>query len=85
VTGPSADTYQTVRECLINALQLDPDERGAVGPRTKVSDLKKWDSRGHLTFVVELEHCLGIQFDDDEVVELTSVEAVLRAVARKRG
>ncbi len=74
-----------VRECLITALQLGAGEHDVIGPQTKASDLKQWDSRAHLAFVVELEHRLGVQFDDDEVVALTSVDAVLRAVERKRG
>ncbi len=50
----------------------------ASGPDT----IPAWDSAGHLNLILELEKEFGVQFDDDEVVEMISGEAIAAALAR---
>lgn len=76
--------FETVRDCLVSALELDQREAAQVGPATTAADLRKWDSLGHFQLITELEQQFGIQFEDEETVQLGSIEAILRAVASKR-
>lgn len=41
-----------------------------------------WDSAGHVNLILALEQEFGVTFDEDEVVELVSVEAIVQALAR---
>lgn len=45
--------------------------------------IPSWDSAGHMSLVLELEKEFGIQFDEDEVVELVSLEAIAEALSRR--
>lgn len=59
-------------------------------PATTVTDAlafqksREWDSVNHLSLMLSLEEAFGVTFDDDDIVELTSVGAI-RASLRRRG
>lgn len=76
--------FDVIRESLAMALELDPAEMQAITRETTAGDLEKWDSVNHLRLILELERRLSVEFDDDEIVELGSVEAIMHAVKRKR-
>ena len=76
--------FEIVRSCLVSALELDKGEAEQVSPATTAADLIKWDSLGHFQLITELEEQFGIQFEDEETVQLGSVEAILQAVASKQ-
>jgi acyl carrier protein len=46
-------------------------------------DLAKWDSAGHMNLIVELEKEFGVQFSDDEVVEMISPASIAETLARR--
>lgn len=48
------------------------------GPHT----IAAWDSAGHLNLILELEREFSVRFDDDEVVELVSVQAIATALEK---
>ena len=76
--------FDVVRECLTTALELDPSEAQTITRETTAGDLERWDSLNHLKLLLELERRLRVEFGDDEIAELGSVEALMRAVERKR-
>jgi len=76
--------FETVRECLVSALDLTSEEALHVDQNTAAADLIKWDSAGHFMLIVELEERFGIQFEDEEIVQLGSVPAILKSVASKQ-
>lgn len=47
--------------------------------------IKKWDSLHHMNLILALEEALGVQFSDDEVVEMLSVELILLTLKEKDG
>jgi acyl carrier protein len=53
-----------------------------VGPKTGMDTIEAWDSMNHLHLVVALEGELGVSFEPDVAVELTSVGAIVEAVRR---
>jgi acyl carrier protein len=59
-----------------------------VAPASVVLDsgphsIPSWDSAGHVNLILALEQEFGVTFDEDEVVELVSVEAIASALARR--
>ena len=59
----------------VPAASIQPDS----GPH----DLAKWDSAGHMNLIVELEKEFGVQFSDDEVVEMISSGNIAETLARR--
>ncbi len=41
----------------------------------------KWDSLNHMNLVLALEEAFGVQFTDDQIMKLLSVEAIVKALA----
>jgi citrate synthase len=45
---------------------------------------REWDSLNHISLMLSLEEAFDVTFDDDEIVEMTSVAAI-RESLRRRG
>jgi len=56
-----------------------------VEPGLGPGDVERWDSLGHLTLVAAVEREFSIRFDEDEILEFTSIQAILSTVERKVG
>jgi acyl carrier protein len=56
----------------------EPLERlnGASSPDT----VEKWDSLNHMSLVLALEEEFGVQFTDDQIMQLLSVDAIVAAL-----
>ena len=72
-----------VRACMAKALKLDPSVVGSVNRNTTAVDLPGWTSVTHLALVLEIEKAFNVQFDNDEIVSLGSVGAILDALRGK--
>lgn len=46
--------------------------------------IPEWTSASHMAVILALEEELGLEFSADEIVAMTSVEAIARIVARRR-
>ena len=75
---------EALRECLITALGLDEAEAQKVDGKTTAADLKKWDSLAQLMLVTQLEERFGVEFGDEEILALTSVDAIIRIVTDRQ-
>ena len=76
----SEQILERVRQCMKRAFELDQAEARAIGRHTTAADLQKWDSLGHFKLIMELEEAFGIAFDDEQVVQLASVQRIMQAV-----
>ena len=47
--------------------------------------VQSWDSLNHMNLVLALEEEFGVQFTDDQIVNLLSVGAMLTALAEHAG
>jgi len=72
-----------VRECLGRALNLDAAAVAGINEATTAADLPGWTSVAHLSLVLELERTFSVTFDNDEIVAMGSVAAILRRLADK--
>lgn len=77
-----------MQEILLPRVQSAFHRAFGVDPRsitldTQPNDIPKWDSYGHATLVLSLEHEFDIRFDIDELVALQNVREVIRVVGLK--
>lgn len=49
-------------------------------PDSSPETLARWDSTNHMRMIIGLEEAFGIVFEDDQIVELTTVQKVIDAV-----
>jgi acyl carrier protein len=72
----------TVDERLLAVFRGVFDEDLAEIPDSATPDtIEGWDSANHVNLVLALEAEFGLEFDADEISELTSVGAIRRRIA----
>jgi acyl carrier protein len=58
------------------ALKIDEGQLSSISPETSAADLAGWTSVNHLSLVLELEREFDIKFDNDEIIQMGSVQAI---------
>ena len=61
------DVLETVRESLVQTLQLAPDRLNADRDLRLLGSIPEFDSMAVLAVLTDLEDRLDIEFDDDEI------------------
>ncbi len=69
-----------VQKAFASSFGVDP---ARITEATLPEDVKKWDSLGHMTLVAALEENFGLQFEVEEIMEMATVEAILKILAAK--
>jgi len=72
-----------LRKCMQTSLALTDEETAAIDRTTTPARLPRWTSLAHLELMLSLERTFGVTFDAEEIVDLASVDAIVRAVERK--
>jgi len=54
-----------------------------INENSSMDTIGEWDSLNHMNLMMALEEEFSIQFDNTEVMKLTSMDAILRALKRK--
>ncbi len=72
-----ADIAPKLREVFVEALDL-PD--GVDVENLKYRDLEAWDSVGHMALVAAIEDEFDIEFDTDQVIDMSSFKVALDLV-----
>lgn len=52
-----------------------------IGAEASPATIESWDSLKHMNLILALEEEFGIEFSDDQVVELTSLPEIRQAIA----
>jgi acyl carrier protein len=52
------------------------------GESIDINNCDAWDSMSHLKLILELERVFSITFSDDEFIEMTSFNEILKAIKR---
>ena len=55
-----------------------------IGADAAIGTVPNWDSTAHLRMMLALEDAFGIEFDETDMVEMTSLDRILAAVERRR-
>ena len=74
------DVLPRVQRAFSAAFELDPS---SVTINTLPSDIKAWDSMGHVTLASSLEQEFNLTFDVDELMEMENVREIVRIVQSK--
>ncbi len=59
--------------------------RGAISANASRETVAEWDSLRHMHLMLALEEEFGIEFDDGELADLSTVQTLLGAIAAKQG
>ncbi len=71
----------SLRDLIADTLEISPDE---VTPELSGESVESWDSFRHLQLMLSIEGEYGVQFDPQQIPELTTVARV-QAALEKRG
>ncbi len=74
---------EKVRACMAKALKLESTVAASIGHDTTAADLPGWTSVTHLALVLEIENTFHVRFENDEIVSLGSVGAILDSLYGK--
>ena len=69
------------RDVVADTLEVSPDE---VSPDLSSDSVESWDSFRHLQLILSIESEFGVQFDPQQIPELTTV-AKIEAVLEQKG
>lgn len=72
-----------IRQCMSRAMKLDAKTAASITGETTAADVPGWTSVAHLTLVLELEKAFKITFDNDEIVSMGSVAAIVERLNTK--
>jgi acyl carrier protein len=72
---------QKLREVLAKIFEVDVSE---VSENASPDTIPTWDSLRHMNLVIGLEQAFGIEFSDEEVVEILSYK-LIKLVLREHG
>lgn len=71
---------EEIRSVMAMLFEVD---KSAIDRKTTQADVAAWDSINHLNLIVELEAKYNIQFEPDEISNMTTFEAVCDMVNSK--
>ncbi len=55
---------------------------GSIPADASTDTVEKWDSLGHLNLMISLESEFGIEFSDEDLADLTSLQLIVLEVDR---
>lgn len=70
----------SLREIFADTLEISPDE---VTPDLNTESVETWDSFRHLQLMLAIEGEYGVQFDPQQIPDLTTVAKIQEALAAK--
>ncbi|MCU1685486.1 MAG: acpP [Amycolatopsis sp.] len=73
----TASVATKLREIFVEALDLDED---VDVENLKYRDLEAWDSVGHMALVAAIEDEFDVQFDTDQVIDMSSFKVAAEMV-----
>ena len=74
--------WTRVITCLQQALVLTDEQAQSITADTGSWELPEWDSLAHMRLLAMLESEFGLEVTEEHVAELTSVGAILAALAQ---
>ncbi|MBO4643361.1 MAG: acyl carrier protein [Alphaproteobacteria bacterium] len=71
---------EKVRQILASTFRIKETD---ITENTELKDIKTWDSLTHMEMIADLETSLNIEFDVDEIMQMTDVKTIEAIVAGK--
>jgi acyl carrier protein len=66
-------------KCFVDGLGIDINR---VIEGLAYNTIPEWDSRGHMSLVVEIENAFNIMLDTDDIIGMSSVAEARRIIAK---
>lgn len=73
----------TIRQCMARAMKLDAETAASINEATTAADVAGWTSVAHLNLILELEKAFNTTFENDEIVSMGSVAAIVERLRIK--
>ena len=70
-----------IKEIIAGVLNV---EVNLIDDFASMNTLKNWDSLNHMNIILAIEEDLGVTFDDEQMLKLTSYSLILKAVKQKK-
>lgn len=70
-----------VREIMANIFEISVND---INDDASSQNITNWDSLNHMNLIVALEEEFDIRFDDDEIIELTSLKQLNERLSSNR-
>jgi acyl carrier protein len=74
-------SIELFKKCFVEGLGVKPE---AVVDTLTYNTVPEWDSRGHMSLVVELENAFNLMLDTDDIIAMSSV-AQAKLILEKYG
>lgn len=74
------DVYEKIRNAVAATLALSAEEKNALGPDSGAGNVRGWDSANHINVILSIEEAFGLEFDDEHVANMPTVDAIERIV-----
>jgi acyl carrier protein len=58
-------------------------DKDIIGDDASTTNLENWDSINHMNLVLAIEEEFNIVFDDEEIVQITSLKSIEDTLAKK--
>ena len=68
-----------LHKIFMNTFQLQDKD---VNKNISMQNISKWDSLNHIGLISEIEKNFKIQFQDDEIVDMTNYESIIKKIIK---
>jgi acyl carrier protein len=69
-----------IKSIMSAVFEIDKD---VIGDDATTGSLENWDSINHMNLVLAIEEEFSIVFDDEEIVQITSLKSIENTLAKK--
>jgi acyl carrier protein len=76
------DVEDKIRNIMAGILRLPPER---IGPDAAIGNVPNWDSTAHLRIMLAVEDAFGVELNENQMVELTSLAKIRTVVEELQG
>ncbi len=76
----SSPVFERVRGIAADVLRLPANQ---ISPRSSPETIEAWDSVQHLNLVLALEQEFGVQFEPEEIDQMSNIDRILSVLENK--
>lgn len=71
---------EKLKEIMASIFEVAPDE---IHEQSSSDDLEKWDSLHHMNLIAAIEEEFGVEFDEEEMLEMINFKLILLTITEK--
>ena len=74
----SDDIVHQVKQTVADIFEIS---ESAITEESFPDSMESWDSVGHLNLILALEQQFGVTFDEEQIADLVTVDAIVQAIS----